>query len=157
MPTDPSDLVREFHQFFGLPARTRDELTRIEGEELAFRRRLLDEEYEELDEALEDNNDIAHIYKEMADLAYVLYGLDQHLGGRLSAVLEEVHRSNMTKLWSCDNCGGRGTKRAGTIDNPNNVVECLVCNGSGKMAKYREDGKVLKPPTYVKPDLSAVL
>lgn len=165
MPVDPTNLVREFHEFFGLPARTAAELRILSGDELEFRRKLLVEEYDELIEALDNGDDLAHIYKEMADLAYVLYGLDQHMGGKLSEVVSEVHASNMTKLWPCDNCNGRGYKTTTNFyDNGGAApvaekikVDCLVCHNTGKIARYREDGKVLKPPTYVKPDLSTVL
>jgi predicted HAD superfamily Cof-like phosphohydrolase len=54
----------------------------------------------------------------LADLLYVTFGAGVTLGIDLDPVLAEVHRSNMTKLW------------------PDGTVH------------YREDGKVLKPPTY---------
>lgn len=146
----PSAALREFHEFFGLPAR--DELTEIQGDELALRVRLIDEEYEELDDELaflaQNVGDLANVYKELADLVYVAYGLDQHLGSKLDEVFQEVHRSNMTKLWKCEVCEGAGE----IADHP-----CYPCEGTGKVVKYREDGKVMKPPTYEPPDIYKVI
>ncbi len=123
------DLVAEFHEFFNQP--NRSELTVLSGSELELRKTLIREEYEELMEAL-DIGDAEHIYKEMADLLYVLYGLDCFMGGKLDAAFEEVAESNMSKLWLDPETGDVGPR-------------------------YREDGKVLKPPTYFKPDLSLAL
>lgn len=141
----PEQALREFHEFFGLPAR--DELTVPDDDEMSLRRTLIDEEWEELDYELallqeeHPNAKLAKIYKELADLVYVVYGLDQHLGSKLSQVFERVHASNMTKLWDCWDCDGSG---------------CASCK-EGKRVKYREDGKVMKSPTYQPPDLSDII
>lgn len=145
----PDTMVREFHESFDLPVH--EELRVLSGEELNFRRTLIQEEYEELMEAL-DGDDLAHQMKEAADLIYVLFGWDQHAGNRLWEVFEEVHASNMTKLWPCPDCTN-GLE----LHMNNDVRDCSTCGGGGKVVKYREDGKVLKPPTYTPPDLSGIL
>lgn len=153
MRVAPDDATREFHEAFKLPVHFDARV--LEGDELEFRRRLITEEYEELMEAL-DGIDLAHQMKEAADLVYVLFGWDQHTGNRLAEVFAEVHKSNMSKLWDCEECDGIGQRECGE------GFECLFehfwpcdnCNGTGKVVRYREDGKVLKPPTYVSPDLS---
>jgi predicted HAD superfamily Cof-like phosphohydrolase len=118
--------VKEFHEKFDGVVRTTP--TVLTGTELELRKNLLREEFEELMEALDNGDDIAHIYKEMADLAYVLWGLDLHMGSRLDDVVGEVHASNMSKVWE---------------------------DGS---IRYREgDRKVLKPPTYKPADVESVL
>lgn len=63
----------------------------------------------------------------LADMVYVLYGTALVYGIDLDAVLAEVHRSNMSKL------------------------------GADGQPIYRQDGKVLKGPNYVKPNLAKVL
>lgn len=154
MRVAPDDATREFHEAFKLPVHFDARV--LEGDELEFRRRLITEEYDELMEALE-GTDLAHQMKEAADLVYVLFGWDQHAGNRLAEVFAEVHKSNMSKLWDCENCNGKGYFRAVAAENPSYVLhehQCLTCAGTGKIVKYREDGKVLKPPTYVSPDLS---
>ena len=145
---DPFALVREFHTFFNQPVR--DEPTLIADVELGLRRKLIDEEHEELDEAW-DGSDIAHQYKELADLLYVVCGADQHMGNKLWEVFVEVHRSNMSKLWHCERCDG-----SGCIFLLEECECCDTCGGLGKLPLYREDGKVLKPPTYSPPDLSHI-
>lgn len=130
IPTEASPgirALREFHETFdGENHQLSTDARALEGDLLELRKTLLREEFEELMEAL-DEGDVAHAYKEAADLKYVLYGLDVHMGQRLDAVFEEVHKSNMSKVWD-----------------------------DGKVHR-REDGKILKPPTYVAPDLEKCL
>lgn len=144
MFSDASLNVQEFHAFFNGIIRTAP--TRITGKELELRKNLIREEYEELMEAL-DGDDLRQVYKEAADLLYVLYGLDAHIGGRLDDVFAEVHRANMDKLWDCDKCDGTGLDES---------YGCSKCEAVGKVAVYREDGKVLKPDDYEKADLSFI-
>lgn len=148
---DPSEATREFHEFFGLPVRFLP--TALPEDELALRKTLIKEEYDEFMEAL-DENDLIHAYKEAADLIYVVFGWDQHAGNLLSQVFAEVHRSNMTKLWPCEACDGRGFYMNESCA-PQQTT-CPHCEGSGKEARYREDGKVLKSPDYEEPDLSFI-
>ena len=63
----------------------------------------------------------------LADLVYVVYGMALETGIDLAAVLAEVQRSNMSKL------------------------------GPDGRPVYREDGKVLKGPGYVPPDVAGAL
>jgi predicted HAD superfamily Cof-like phosphohydrolase len=76
------------------------------------------------DKTLSDSKE--HLAKELADLLYVVYGTAEELGIPLQEVFEEVHKSNMGKVWS-----------DGTVH-------------------YNEIGKVLKPDTYSPPDLSFI-
>lgn len=147
----PDVAVHEFHEAFGLPVHYDQRV--LSGKELEFRRTLITEEYDELMEAL-DGDDLAHQMKEAADLVYVLFGWDQHAGNVLSAVFDAVHASNMTKLWSCEQCGGSGKRLVERLDF---YVDCDTCNGRGGTVRYREDGKVLKPPTYTPPDLTGII
>lgn len=82
--------------------------------------RLIREETVELFDALQ-HGDPYEVAKEMADLAYVLYGLAQMLKIDLDKVIHDVHKSNMSKL------------------------------GEDGKPQYREDGKVLKGPNYLPP------
>lgn len=60
------------------------------------RKGYLDEEVRELHEAV-DSGDIEAIAKEAADVVYVVIGTAISCGIPFDRVLEEVHRSNMTK------------------------------------------------------------
>ena len=93
---------------------------------LALRKELIREEYEEVMEAI-DSGDLVHIAKELSDLLYVAYGIGHELNIDLDACLNEVQRSNLSKL-----------------DENGQVI-------------YREEGKVLKSSLYSPADLSFVL
>ena len=81
---------------------------------------------EELNELREaiDKNNLKEVADALADILYVTYGAGHAFGINLDACFTEVQSSNMSKL--------------------------------GKDGKpiYNEHGKVLKGPTYFKPDLS---
>ncbi len=84
---------------------------------------------EEMAEFVEaaQEGDIVGVADGLADLLYVTYGAGVTFGIDLEKVLAEVHRSNMTKLWE-----------DGTVHR-------------------REDGKILKPPTYSPADIKKAL
>ncbi|UUU25342.1 MazG nucleotide pyrophosphohydrolase domain-containing protein [Streptomyces sp. DSM 40750] len=95
MSSSPARLVREFHQAFGLDARTAP--TEVSPELAAHRGELLAEEAAEVAEVAVDGplDRLAH---ELADVVYVAYGTALVHGIDLDAVIAEIHRSNMTKL-----------------------------------------------------------
>lgn len=94
-------------------------------EAAALRPRLLDEEHSEVQEALVVGSR-RQIAKELADLVYVAAGTALVYNIDLDQVLEEVHKSNMSKLGP----DGKAIKRA--------------------------DGKFLKGPGYRAPRLSDI-
>lgn len=112
-----------FHQTFGSAIRT---LPIADVPEKQLRIDLINEEAKEYEEAALDN-DIVKMADALADIVYVCYGAAITHGIDLDAVIQEVQRSNMSKL-------GRDGKPI-----------------------YREDGKVLKGPNYTKPDVKGVL
>jgi len=61
-----------------------------------FRLRLIEEEFEELKEAVSSHN-LYLIADALADLKYVIFGMDLTYGIPADSVFDEVHRSNMTK------------------------------------------------------------
>ena len=109
-------MVQEFHRVFKVQQGARKDISAL----------LLDEEHEELQEALAEGDRLA-IAKEMADLAYVLWGSAQAWGIDLDLAIELVHKSNMTKL-----------------------VE------DGKPI-FRHDGKVVKGPNYKEPEMEGAV
>ena len=88
-------MVQEFHEQFDIHVSPipsiPDEPTQI------LRKRLIQEEFEELQEALQEK-DLPSIAKELADLLYVVYGTAVSLGIDMEPVFQEVHRSNMSKV-----------------------------------------------------------
>lgn len=130
----PMNDLKNFHDKFAPDQRDDDFLTKTER-----RINLVFEEYEEVAEAiihLEDtrlnltSSTVAEateeLAKELADLLYVVYGTAEELGIPLEKVFHAVHESNMSKVW------------------PDGTV------------KRNDFGKVLKPETYTKPDLSFI-
>jgi predicted HAD superfamily Cof-like phosphohydrolase len=88
-----------------------------------------DEVIDDLARALRvsDHRDGAEVADASGDLVYVLYGMMLEMGYDLRAVIQEIHGSNMTKL------------------------------GEDGKPVYRDDGKVLKGPNYMKPNIPAAL
>lgn len=128
MAYEPMKSLRDFHDAFGqkrfIDADDAVERKRI----MMMREKLIGEEYrevrEEFDAYFEGRGDIYRFAKELADLLYVIYGTAEVLDIPLELVFEAVHGNNMTKL------------------------------GPDGRPIVREDGKFLKPDTYVPLDVS---
>ena len=122
------DLVREFHEKYGVPHPDKMVDT-LDPATIALRRALIEEELDELERAVIEG-DKAKILQEGSDLLYVVYGYLVTLGIPTAMGKEafaEIHRANLSKL-----------------------------GDDGKPVR-REDGKVLKGPNYRPPDLVPVL
>lgn len=123
---DSIDKVEIFHETFG--AVTSKSINIDDLELNALRVDLLEEELQELEEALEDRN-VVEVFDALVDLQYVLDGAFLAFG--LAKVKDlgvaEVHRSNMSKL------------------------------GADGKPIYREDGKILKGPNFKLPDMVTIL
>ncbi len=88
-------MVQEFHEQFDIHISTTPS---IPNEAVTtLRNRLIQEEFEELQEAMQ-GKDLPAIAKELADLLYVVYGTAVSLGIDMDPVFKEVHRSNMSKI-----------------------------------------------------------
>jgi predicted HAD superfamily Cof-like phosphohydrolase len=123
-PRDPYYKVREFHETYGQPVAYEPQF--LSEARMELRKKLIEEEYQEFLDAVEEG-DLMNAFKELADLIYVVEGTAVEMGGNLSRVFSEVHRSNMSKL-----------------------------DADGEPI-YREDGKVLKGPNYFEPDIESVV
>jgi predicted HAD superfamily Cof-like phosphohydrolase len=121
------DGVKQFHETYGLPVKDAPDLTDRRTNDLRIS--LLQEELDELKEALADGNE-KEVLDALTDLQYVLDGAYLSLGYHLlkEPAFNEVQRSNMSKLGK-----------------------------DGKPVIRPEDGKILKGPDYSPPDLAAVL
>ena len=142
---DPEQLVRQFHQVYGLPIQT--DQPSVARERIHMRMALILEETAELVAAvygekagahleaaiselrgLDDNTrDTVGAADALADMVYVIYGAALESGINLPAVLQAVQASNMSKL------------------------------GPDGKPIYREDGKVLKGEAYFPPDVEGAL
>jgi len=128
---DREDYVRQFHRAMGQDVNNQEPSASL----LEFRYNLILEEVKELGEEIayamaesQFKEGIplrvkARMLKELADVQYVISGLAVALGLPLSQAFIRVHKSNMSKL------------------------------GADGKPVYREDGKVLKGPNYVSPEM----
>ena len=100
-------MVQEFHEQFDIHVAPTpsapDEPTQT------LRNRLIQEEFEELQEAMQ-SNDLSAMAKELADLLYVVYGTAVSLGIDMEPVFKEVHRSNISKVGGYKRDDGKWVK-----------------------------------------------
>lgn len=92
--------VREFHQKYGYPNPDKPEVGTVEMAE--FRQQLLLEELQEYVDAVRAG-DLVEVADGITDLAYIVLGTAVSHGIDLQPLLDEVHRSNMTKDHDRDN------------------------------------------------------
>ncbi len=145
------ELVQEFHEKFGHPV-AKKVGEGLAAELRALRVRLIAEELAELchawgvqlhcvvNDEKDDTQDEISVWANpeaavnhsegadaLGDLDYVIQGANLVAGYPAQAVVEEIHRSNMSKL------------------------------GADGKPVVREDGKILKGPDYFKPDIGRIL
>src|SRR5690242_153536 len=107
--TDAQTMVKAFHRLFEIVVN--DSPTVVDSHTRALRVRLIQEEFDELREAMA-NEDLTSIAKEMADLLYVVYGTAVSYGIDMDPVFREVHRSNMSKVGGSKREDGKWVKPA---------------------------------------------
>jgi len=121
------DAVALFHNSFGLGV-SENPKADLGSAKNTLRFNLMDEENKEYLEAAEENN-IVEVADALGDMLYILCGtiLEHGMQHIIEEVFEEIQRSNMSKL------------------------------GDDGQPIYREDGKVLKGPSYFKPNIKKIL
>jgi len=160
MAPDIVQCVKAFHLLYKMPilrpSEAQEDFSHITPERLAMRFKLIVEEFDELCEAMDikvdmkfsylnedeewapakdcveavmetENRDLPQVADACVDLCYVIVGFCLEMGIDFHAVLEEVQASNMTKM------------------------------GDDGEPILREDGKVLKGPSYVEADVDRAL
>lgn len=128
-----------------------------------LRWRLIREEVEETLDAIYGDN-LVEIADGIADSIVVLVGTALEYGIDLTAVWNEVCRSNMAKFPPCEKCDGDGIHE-GVKTNDLELYDpdtgekrvCQYCNGRGTQLRLRDDGKILKPEGWTPPDIAGVL
>lgn len=119
--------VEKFHDSFGIKNNYQP-TAKLSTEVAELRHRLIEEENNEYLEAAK-NGDLVEVADALGDILYVLCGtlLSHGLQHKIVEVFDEIQASNMSKL------------------------------GSDGKAIIREDGKVMKGPSYFKPDIKRIL
>lgn len=145
--------VAEFHQTFKAPILDTPQIPSLDRCNL--RVSLLQEELDELKEAIE-NNDLVEVSDALTDIQYILFGsfLEFGLGDKMEELFNEVHRSNMSKacssLTEAQLTQQHYLKKDGT--------ESYLEERDGKWFVYRSnDGKSLKSINYSPADLKSIL
>jgi predicted HAD superfamily Cof-like phosphohydrolase len=87
--------VKEFMTTFGQEVKNKSEFPNEKI--INLRKKLIEEEYNELKEAINEN-DIVEVADALTDMLVVTYGAGAAFGIDLDKCFEEVHRSNMSKL-----------------------------------------------------------
>lgn len=152
---EPSALnsVANFHRTFKLPILK--EPTIPSAKRCELRINLLQEELNELKEAIEDN-DLVEVADALADIQYVLSGaiLEFGLGEKFKAIFDEVQRSNMSK--TCKDMDEAIATKEHYEKKKGMLSEIKESNG--EYLVYRiADGKVLKSVNYSPADISGQL
>jgi len=145
--------VAAFHHLFGMPVLDNPEIPAKKRCELRIS--LLQEELDELKEAIEDN-DIVEIADALADLQYVLSGavLEFGLGDKFKTLFDEVQRSNMSKACATQ----EEAEATQEYYRQHRDTESEVKPADGKFLVYRKgDGKVLKSVNYSPADLRSIV
>ena len=87
--------VKEFMTTFGQEVKDKAEFPNKKIVEL--RKKLIDEEFNELKDAINENN-LIEVADALTDILVVTYGAGVAFGIDLDKCFKEVHRSNMSKL-----------------------------------------------------------
>lgn len=149
---DSLNQVAEFHKTFNAPILSTPQIPSKERCEL--RVALLQEELDELKQAIADNN-ITEIADALCDLQYVLSGavLEFGLGKKFVTLFNEVQRSNMSKA-----CNNQEEADATIEFYKNKGVDAYSEQSGEKINVHRvSDNKVLKSINYSPADLKSII
>ncbi|AQY22791.1 pyrophosphohydrolase domain-containing protein [Riemerella anatipestifer] len=150
---DSLNQVAEFHRTFNAPILDQPQIPSKERCEL--RVSLLQEELNELKQAIEDQN-IVEIADALCDLQYVLSGavLEFGLGEKFVELFNEVQRSNMSK--ACEN--EQQAEETVIFYKETKGEEAYYEKSGGKYNVHRvSDDKVLKNKYYSPADLKSII
>lgn len=139
--THPMELVREFMKTYQQLVPQRPILPDPVTQNLRYR--LIDEEAQELAEATNPKEYLDAV----GDLLYVVYGAALAAGfspHQVDAAFVEIHRSNMSKVW--------------TDDEVESIpADCRSTRvGDNRHIVRRSDGKIAKSPSYSPPRLEII-
>ena len=136
------EAVGVFMQKFGQDCPDKPTIPSFDIQKL--RLELIDEERGELRAALAAGN-LIETADAIADLLYVVYGTAVACGIDIDKVFEEVHRSNMSKLWTMAELVALDDKPEFDIINP----EVIIPDRNARQFVIKNaSSKVIKSPSY---------
>lgn len=128
---DAQRMVLEFHRQFDIHIASQP--THPDESTQALRVRLIQEEFDELKEAMAAKN-LEGIAKELADLLYVVYGTAVSYGIDMEPVFQEVQRSNMSKIGGYKREDGKWVKPPSY--SPAQIGPILESQSGGKTCSF---------------------
>ncbi len=152
---EPSALssVADFHNTFNAPILTEAQIP--SKERAALRISLLQEELNELKQAIADN-DLTEVADALCDIQYVLSGaiLEFGMGKKFKTLFDEVQRSNMSKACNTMEEAKATVAHYEKRDGTKSKIEAK----DDKFLVFRiPDNKVLKSVNYSPADLKSIL
>lgn len=152
---DPKALrdVAEFHKTFNLPIL--EEPVIPSPERWALRLSLIEEELQELREAIE-NDDLVEVADAFCDIQYVLSGaiLEFGLGNKFDDLFSEVQRSNMSKACKTMEEAEATQRKYKEEQGVDSYVKQI---GEDFLVYRQSDSKVLKSVAYSPADIKGKL
>jgi len=145
--------VAKFHDTFQLPILEKPIIPSKERCELRIN--LLQEELNELKEAI-DNNDLVEVADALSDIQYVLSGaiLEFGLASKFKTLFDEVQRSNMSKTCKTRDEAIKTQEHYRTTKDTESFIE----EKNGEFLVFRKsDSKVLKSINYSEADLKSIV
>lgn len=134
------------------------------AEEVQLRIDLIEEEFNELQLAF-IAGDLEEVADALADLQYVILGTAITVGINLDPIFQEVHRSNMSKLWTSSEIANHFKQDAQELFQLTDISKVFT-NRDGdtaiKLTKTKwmvksKEGKVIKSPSYSAANIKEVL
>lgn len=152
MGLNESKMVSEFHYVTGV--KELDKPGFPDKETINLRFKLIREELDELEEAIE-NNDLTETLDAFVDIQYVLSGAIAVFGMKdiFNKAFDIIHENNLSKI-----CIHKEDAEKSVSMYEDQGIRAGVRSGQGYYIVYRKkDGKILKPWFYKKPNLDSLL
>jgi len=145
--------VARFHETFDLPILEKPTIP--SAQRCALRVNLLQEELDELKDAIADN-DIVEVADALCDIQYVLSGaiLEFGLADKFKDLFDEVQRSNMSKTCKTEKVAHQTQQHY----KEEKGTDSYIVERGGEFLVYREgDSKVLKSIEYSPADIKGMM
>ncbi len=145
--------VAKFHETFDLPILEKPTIP--SSQRCALRVNLLQEELDELKDAIADN-DLVEVADALCDIQYVLSGaiLEFGLADKFKQLFDEVQRSNMSKTCKTEEVAHQTQQHY----KEKKGTDSYVVQRGGEYLVYREgDSKVLKSVEYSPADIKGMM
>ena len=152
--------VAQFMSAFGQTVREKPIIP--SDEEVNLRIMLIEEEFEELQQAFVDQSKI-EVADAIGDLLYVIYGTAITCGMDAGKIFHEIHRSNMSKFWKSHEVATLLNRDAQEIFQY--IDEKPLENDEYKAKRIskahwvvtNKEGKIIKSPSYSEADIASQL